>query len=395
MDRRRWTTPQSAVYRPPSKNMNITFPSSYEDSRARFIQDFELLRHKWADSHLESATLKTDSSLSIDYAWAEPRRKQNLIVISTGLHGIEGYVGSAMLKIFMDEFASRLNLENTGLLLVHAINPYGMKNRRRYNENNADLNRNFVWDENFDSKINPDYELLIPLLNPARPITNLFASDIAFFSRLIGRIVKLGILRIRQGMLSGQYRHPCGVQFGGRSTQESVQVVRSLFQRALTEYDQIIHLDMHTGYGPRYQMSFVNSTREQASASELMRRFNYPLIVAATPSQFYSVTGDITEYFYQLRDEKHPLKKLFATCFEFGTFGDSLPMQIRSMRATILENRLFHFGAKSDSLRNAVRSEYEELFFPAETKWREKAMADCRQAFEGTLAAHGIFQETH
>ncbi len=370
--------------------MDVTFPSSYEDSRARFIRDFELLRPQWANSRLESVPLKTDPALSIDYAWAEPRKKENLIVISTGLHGIEGYVGSVMLKIFMEEFAPRLNLENTGLLLVHAINPYGMKNLRRYNENNADLNRNFVWDENFDPKINPDYELLTPLLNPARPITNLFASDIAFLSRLIGRIVKLGILRIRQGMLSGQYRHPRGVQFGGQSTQESTQVMRGLFQRAFDEYEQVIHLDMHTGYGPRYQMSFVNSTREPASSQELTRRFNYPLIVAATPSDFYSVSGDITEYFYQLHDEKYPSKKLFATCFEFGTFGGTLPMQIRSMRITILENRLFQHGARSDALRNALRKEYVELFFPAESKWRQKAMQDCRQAFEGVFSAYGI-----
>ena len=370
--------------------MDSLFPESYEASRARFIQDFELLRVKWADSRLESYPLKTDPSLSIDYAWAEPRKKENLVVISTGLHGIEGYVGSAMLKIFVDEFAPKLNAENTGLLLVHAINPYGMKSRRRYNENNADLNRNFVWDENFDPKINPDYEPMIPLPNPTQPLANIFISDAAFISRLIGNIVKLGILRIRQGMLSGQYRHPRGVQFGGESTQESTRLMHGLFQRAFDEYEQVIHLDMHTGYGPRYQMSFVNSTREPASGPELARRFNYPLIVAATPSDFYTVTGDITEYFYQLRDEKYPSKKLFATCFEFGTFGDSLPAQIRSMRATILENRLFQHGAKSDALRSAVRKEYEELFFPTEAKWRDKAMADCKEAMEGVFAAYGV-----
>jgi predicted deacylase len=373
--------------------MDSLFPETYEASRARFILNFEPLRTKWANSHLESYPLNSDPSLSIDYAWAEPRQKKNLVVISTGLHGIEGYVCSVMLKIFMDEFAPKLDPENTGLLLVHAINPFGMKNRRRYNENNVDLNRNFVMDENFDPKINPDYEPMIPLLNPARPIANLFASDVAFISRLVGNIVKLGILRIRQGMLSGQYRHPRGVQFGGQSTQEGTQVMRGLIQKTLDKYEQVIHLDLHTGYGPRYQMSMVNSTREPASASELTKRFNYPLIVAATPSDFYSVSGDITEYFYQLRDENYPSKKLFATCFEFGTFGDSLLAQIRSMRATILENRLFQFGAKSDGLRNALRKEYEELFFPVEPKWREKAMADCRQAFEGILAAYGILQK--
>jgi hypothetical protein len=372
--------------------MDTLFPTTYESSRARFLRDVELLRAKWHSSRLESHPLKVDPSLSIDHAWAEPRDKQNLVIISTGLHGIEGYVGSAMLKIFMDEFAPQLDPQNTGLLLVHAINPYGMKNRRRYNENNVDLNRNFVWEETFDPQVNPDYEPLIPLVNSARPIANLFASDAAFLARLVGSILKLGILRIRQGMLSGQYRHPRGVQFGGQSTQEGTQLMRGLFQQALDSYGQIVHLDMHTGYGPRYQMSMVNSKREPASGPELVEKFKYPLIVTATPSDFYTVTGDITEYFYQLRDENSPSKKLFATCFEFGTFGDSLPAQIRSMRATILENRLFQFGAKSDALRSVVRKEYEELFFPAEEKWREKAVADCRQATEGILRAYNLMK---
>jgi hypothetical protein len=112
--------------------------------------------------------------------------------------------------------------------------------------------------------------------------------------------------------------------------------------------------------------------------------------VAATPSDFYTVTGDITEYFYQLRAETYPAKKLFGTCFEFGTFGDSLPAKVRSMSATILENRLFQHGAKSDGLREAVRREYEELFYPAEEKWCEKAMTDCRQATAGILRAYNL-----
>ncbi|NWG35750.1 MAG: DUF2817 domain-containing protein [Chloroflexi bacterium] len=366
------------------------YPDSYGSSRTRFLRDTEPLRAKWLFSRLEKHPLKNFPNLSLDWLWAEPRLKENLVVISTALHGIEGYVGSAMLKLFMDEFVPRLDPARTGLLLIHAINPWGMKHRRRYNENNADLNRNFLWDETFDPAVNPDYDALFSLLNPQRPLSNLWLSDAAFILRLLWQIARLGILRIRLGMLSGQYRHPRGVQFGGTDTQESTRVVRGLFRQALEEYRQVIHLDMHTGYGPRYQMSMVNSTREPASGSELMRRFDYPLIVAATPSEFYTVTGDITEHIYRLRDEEYPSKKLFATCFEFGTFGASLAAQIRSMRVTILENRLFQFGAKSGALRQAVCREYEELFFPSEEKWRRKALSDCRRAFEGILAAYDL-----
>src|SRR5919109_826144 len=145
--------------------MNISFPDSYESSRARFLRDVELLRAKWVSSHLEAYPLKNFPDLSIDWFWAEPHTKENLVMISIAEHGIEGYVGSAMLKVFMDEFAPRLNPENTGLLLVHAINPWGMKHRYRVNPNSVDLNRNFVFDGNYSPRINPDYNLLLELLN--------------------------------------------------------------------------------------------------------------------------------------------------------------------------------------------------------------------------------------
>jgi hypothetical protein len=372
--------------------LDIAFPSTYEDSRERFMRDFESIRGNWLDSKLTSQPLKASPDVSIDYAWAEPKEKKNLIAISTALHGIEGFVGSVMLKIFMDEFASMLNFDTSGILLIHAINPVGMKNHRRYNENNVDLNRNFIWDEQFKAGTNQDYDLLDALLNPKQPVHSIWRSDIVFIGRLIKSLLGLSILRIRNGMLSGQYRHPGGVQFGGQQTEESTTIIRSLFTRALSDYDQVIHIDLHTGYGPRYQMSFVNSTREQASAEELKQRFNYPLIVSANPSEFYTVTGDITEYFYQLRDDKHPNKNIFATCFEFGTFGNSLPAQIRSMRITILENRLFHFGTDNEAVKKVVQNEYNELFFPAERKWREKAMQDCRQAMRGIFTDFGLIQ---
>ena len=111
--------------------MDSLFPETYEASRARFLRDVEPLRRKWDSSRLETHPLQNFPDLSIDWLWAEPRAKENLVVISTAEHGIEGYVGSAMLKVLMDDCAPRMNPEKTGLLLIHAINPWGMKNRLR------------------------------------------------------------------------------------------------------------------------------------------------------------------------------------------------------------------------------------------------------------------------
>lgn len=366
------------------------FPSSYEDSRERFQRSPNLLRSKWPNARLESHPLKDHLDLSIDWIWAEPPKKENLVILSTGEHGIEGYVGAAMLKVFIEEFAPRLNPENTGLLLVHAINPWGMQNRYRVNPDNVDINRNFVYDGNYDPAINPDYDLLISLLNPQGPVGNLALENIRFFGKVIQGLLSPGKAKVQAASLLGQHRHSKGIYYGGTQCEEETTVLMGLYRRALEDYQSIVQMDMHTGYGPRYQMTVIVPPDDPTSSAEATTKFAYPLVQKIDADEFYAISGDMGEYFYRLRDAEYPNKQLFACGFEFGTFGDSLFALIRSLRITILENQLRQFGAKNETIARALRKEYEELFFPAEPGWREKALADGRQAFEGILRAYNL-----
>ena len=367
----------------------LNVPATYEASKEQFFSDIESLKAKWPEFKQGAHALSIDPSLTIDYAWLKASNPKNLIIISTGVHGIEGYIGSLMLHIFLNEYASSINTEDTSILLIHAINPWGMKNRRRYNEHNVDLNRNFILDENFDPAANPDYDLMDPWINPKSTLTGIFKAKAEFWQGLLQGLGELGVDGLRQGMLTGQYRRGNGVQFGGFETQESAGLVRSLFEEALQGYEHILHLDMHSGYGPRYQMSIVNASLEETAASEFMKMFKYPLVVA-TGSSFYSISGDISEYFYQLKNEKFPEKKFYSAAFEFGTYGDSLLAQIRSMQTLSLENRMFHYGATTEAARAAVRRDYEELFAPSDILWWVKAVKDGRQAFDGILNYYGV-----
>ena len=89
------------------------------------------------------------------------------------------------------------------------------------------------------------------------------------------------------------------------------------------------------------------------------------------------------------------LNSRIESCLQAGSSSAPLAIQllalIRSLRITILENQLRQFGAKNESIASAIRKEYEELFFPAEERWREKALADGRQAVEGILRAHNFW----
>lgn len=373
--------------------MDDGYPSSYTESRDRFRLSLGLLSSKWPGARLESHPLSADPVLTIDWVWAEPPDKRHLVIVSTGEHGIEGYVGAAMQQLFVEEFAPRLNAENTGLLLVHAINPWGMEHHRKVNENSVDLNRNFVFGGNFDAAINPDYRSLDFLLTPRRPVRSFALENLSFWGRVLRALFSLGMARVSTATLLGQYHTPDGFFYGGTKYEESAVVLMGLYRRALSEYEQIIQIDMHTGYGPRRQMSVIVPPVEPISSAEFSRQFAYPLVQKIDADEFYAISGDMCEYFYRLREAEFPGKRLFACGFEFGTFGDSLFARIRSLRAMVLENQLHWHGAVSKAAEGAVRREFEELYFPADPAWRQKALQDGRQAFQGILRAYGLIEE--
>lgn len=371
--------------------MDSLFPPSYEESRARFLRDVELVRAKWASSRIERHPLKDFPDLSIDWLWAEPQHKDTLIIVSTGEHGIEGYVGSAMLKIFMDEFAPRIDVQRTGLLLVHAINPWGMKYNRKVNENGVDLNRNFSSDAVFDPASNPYFLKMRSWMAPEYPVRSFAIETASFAGRVFYGLLREGVPTLTYAAVLGQYAAPQAMFYGGTQYEEQSLVMMDLFRQALDEYQNVLLLDMHSGYGPRYLMSITVVPAEPLNSAQLSAKFNYPLVLRGDHTEFYATHGDMTNYVYQLKNDKYPEKHVFACAFEFGTYGESLLQRLRSLRTMIFESQLYWHGAKDKRTEDKIRHEFSELYFPAEQKWREKAISDCRLAFEGILAAYKVW----
>src|SRR5512140_1925595 len=81
------------------------FPASYEQSRERFIAQLPNIQKRWPATRLQAHKLKDFPDLSIDWMWAEPPRRDRVLVLTTGEHGIEGFAGAAVMKLFVDEFA--------------------------------------------------------------------------------------------------------------------------------------------------------------------------------------------------------------------------------------------------------------------------------------------------
>jgi hypothetical protein len=381
-----------------SSKIAALFPRSYEGSRARFRRNLEQVQQFWSNARLGAHRISSQEGLTIDWIQADPLGTcERFLILTIGEHGIEAYVGSAILQVLIDEYLHRLPARSTGLLLVHAINPWGMKYRRRVNSENVDLNRNFLWNSGdeylaYDPAFNPAYQRLSALLNPQKSVRHQLISMFMFSFRLGRALIRFGPGALKKAIGIGQYNEPHGIYYGGSKPQEEARLLVDLLRQQIDPYRQVLMIDVHTGYGPRYQMSLVNSSLEPRDSAHLAQEFNYPSIVNTNTSGFYDLRGDLIDYVYNLVSAEFPDAGLYATSFEFGTFGSSAFALMRDLRAMILENQLYWYGSNNASARDWVQREFEELYLPNELKWRTKAIDDARRAFEGILRAEGFFE---
>ena len=374
------------------------FLTSYEAAQQRFRADFQRVQTLWPQARLESHPLQDHPDLSIEWIWADAHHHPKYrLILSAGLHGIEGHVGSALMHLFVQEYLPRLDPTEVGVVLVHVLNPWGMKHNRRVNAHNVDLNRNFFSSEEQFSALrshNPAYDQLVEFLNPARPITSFTKASLRWEARLLKVLASLGVQSLQAATVLGQYRHPRGIFYGGAAFQEETQVAMRLFRSAMRDYEQMICLDFHTGYGPRGQLDLLNASPETRSPEYFQRLFNYPHVQNTSSDTFYTASGLLLDWLYDEVQQSAPQTKIYATALEFGTLGQHTIGLMRSLRALVLENQAFWHGA-SESARRKIEAEFMALFYPQDATWKQQVVRQTRKALDGILRGFGLLTPSH
>lgn len=360
-----------------------SFYDSYEEIRTR-------LQELTGELGVEISSYAVDENdgLYIDsFYLPSTKEKTNLVVLTTGVHGMEGYIGATMLDVFFQEVYPTLDTANTGVLVVANVNPYGMKYFRRYNENNVDLNRNFILDwDNFDLSSNKEYPKVDTFLGPTGKIGNGLWHEVGFYLSLAKTAITEGADTVSDALLTGQYEYPQGVYYGGNGDEASTVYLKDVFSQCLdSAYENIVHIDIHSGYGPRYNMVIFNSVYETMNEKESQEAFGYDYVIAYDSESFYATTGDTTDFFYRLAEQKQAQAELYSTCFEFGTIGDEFFDTILSLKYTIDENRNHWYPTDNKLTEQIIHENYMELYYPTETAWREKTVADFKTATMGIL----------
>jgi Protein of unknown function (DUF2817) len=339
------------------------FPADYDEARRRFLSAAET-RGAALSSRPIAARGRRGEELALDLAYLGPEAPARLLVVSSGIHGVEGFAGSAIQQQLLREQLTGLGLpRDAGVLLLHAVNPYGFANARRVNESNVDLNRNFLRHPQ-EHAPNPDYDTLYAAINPERLDEE---SDAASRSALLGFAQRHGFPRLQEVLSRGQYAHPLGVYYGGAREEESARALREIALEETRGASRIVWLDVHTGLGPYGEVEMIQEfgpedpryRRARALWGEAVRSTaNGESVSAAVCGAMDRRIGDL------LAD-----RELTLACAEFGTYDPT-----RVFWALRADNWLHAHGDPDSEAGRRIRAELVEVFRPADPVWMRRVL---------------------
>jgi hypothetical protein len=350
------------------------FCGDYHEDRAAFVEEVERFAERSGRSHqMHRFVVDPAHDLSVSVAELPAVNPEKLYVLSCGIHGVEGYAGSAILRQLVRHVLPKLSAENTSLLLVHALNPYGFFHSIRVNRHNVDLNRNCAaLGETLFGSVNPDFSVLRGVLGPARACSLSLRERVRFYIGIGQALASAGAGALRQATLGGQYEDPSGVFFGGAQIQPEIAFFQDIYARLAQSHGQVLLTDLHTGYGVR------------GRAYPLFGRADSPDFQAYTQSgvkdssgtdKAYTVQGDLVGYCYKTSKRVHPGGTFNGVVIELGTHGLSMRDQLSDLHTVVTENQLRQHGAVDEATARTVRAQFRELFYPQDPAWRRKALA--------------------
>lgn len=371
------------------------FPEDYEQSREKFLN----LVSQYPDAKIYKRKIENpndqNDDLSIDYVYLPAKEHfRKLLMINSGVHGAEAFVGAAAQHYFLEKIYPTIG-PNVGVLMFHAINPYGFKYHRRVNENNVDLNRNFGNRPEFFETVNLGYVKLQELLNPTGRVGNPLLRLVKTALGLSWKLIFGGFSKadLRQATASGQYEFSKGVFFGGGSFQPPVNLFETFLPPLFAQYQKLILLDFHTGLGEEAQLHLITGVETSDDEVGAIRgifsetdRVNY-FVTTPQDEGFYPVSGDVIDYVQRLA-KKNRMSEVIALTAEFGTIGTGVVPQIKTVNRMILENQGFHYGYENKEFEEKVKLDFLHHFFPDSEKWRSEVQRKIKYLLEEPVATY-------
>jgi hypothetical protein len=364
------------------RTVNLTtYSPDYATARQRFIAaaaqlGFTLLTYPIAERGPHGELLTVDVAIYDDAAAG----RDTALILSSGIHGVEGYFGSALqLSLLAHWLLHPEQLPTQRIVLIHALNPYGFAWRRRANEDNVDLNRNLILPHEQFHGSPPLYAALDQLLNPpcAPQARDGFPAQLAPFG------IQYGINELTDAITCGQYDFPNGLYYGGSQPSALSHLLSDHLKTWLGNAQQIIHLDVHTGLGTwaRYKLLFDHPITD-ARYAQMQQYFGADVLEAREEMSGSIWSGGLGHFCRMLVGERDYV----CAVAEFGTYTS-----LKVLGGMRTENQSYVW-LKGDDLQTRTQIERSkqrlvELFCPSSTRWRQQTLRRGLQLISQALKA--------
>jgi predicted deacylase len=338
------------------------YSSDYFSARQRFLAASSRLglEHHALKIHAPSPN---SEPLTIDITVIGAAKPTTAIVVSSGVHGVEGLFGSAVQLAFLEQLAPNWQPPaGAAVVLIHAINPFGFAWRRRFNEDNVDLNRNFLLADEQYTGSPPLSGAFRSAMKPGRPRTRF-----GFWT------ARMALLALRHGVQSfwqtlpvGQYDYPDWLYYGGGGPTQSSQALACFLPTLLDEADEIVHLDFHTGLGRWSECELLVSESEGLdNCAWWLEHFDGDMVRKLKSfTRAYEVRGGFGPWLRAL----FPASRYRYATAEFGTYS---PMRVIGALADELR---WHGEIGTESTNHPSRRRLADTFVPPSRSWRTKTL---------------------
>ncbi len=331
-------------------NQQRGLTATYEESRSRFLAAAADAGAS-VTSYEHPARGLAAEALAIDVASIGPDDADAVLLIVSGTHGVEGFTGSALQHHWLDHH-DRNRRDGARVVLLHAFNPYGFSWVRRVNEDNVDLNRNFIdWSQ--PPPANEGYGGIAHLLVPDEWDDDTQQSTLL---ALLAHAEEVGFERLQEVVSGGQYTHPTGVFYGGAEPVWSHRWLDEHIDQLVGAAERVAVVDLHTGLGPWGHGELISHEGRGAAGYERGTAW-WGDVRSMLDGE--SVSANLSGDWLGALDQLLPAHEVTAVALEFGTVDTVSVLQ--ALRAdAVLHASGDPLGAGSDDVRAQVRAAFAD-----------------------------------
>ncbi len=353
-------------------NLVSAFSASYAAARVKFLEAAATAGAQ-IESHVHPLKGREGEVLAMDVALLGAADAQQLLIVSSACHGVEGFCGSGVqvFALYDQEWLQAAASQGVAVLYIHALNPHGFSHIRRVTQENVDLNRNFH-DYGQGLPANLAYRDLHALLLPQT-----WPPDVANEEAIAAAIASKGMAYFQAAVTQGQHEFADGLFYGGTAPTWSNRTVRQVLQQHARRASRLAWIDLHTGLGPSGLGERIFACRDDAAA--LQRARQWWSGGGATPiTSFYdgsSSSAKLTGLMWNSAYEECPQAEYTAIAMEYGTLP--LPDMILALRA---EHWLHNHPEAPADLARRIKQQMRDAFYVDTDAWKGQIISQARQS---------------